>query len=152
MKSYDPDLMNSYSNLTDSDRGPHFSFNGLVESEPITQGNSVPNAKLIDNSPFESTEYTDSINRVSNLVRKFETPKSRPTAKLNIMNPVLSDGTPDKPMETDANTDPNQKEQDLYANTEYIAGSIDVAGPSSDVAGPSSDSRQRTSAIVVDTL
>ncbi|KAL4566077.1 hypothetical protein LXL04_030187 [Taraxacum kok-saghyz] len=57
------------------DCGPHFSFCDLVKSELANSGNPFPKVELIDPTPYENTVYIDSINQVSNLVRKFDQPK-----------------------------------------------------------------------------
>ncbi|KAL4576981.1 hypothetical protein LXL04_013082 [Taraxacum kok-saghyz] len=62
--------LRSQSNLTDSDSGPFFSFGNLIKLSPDSNGNPFPKAELIDNSQFESSVYTDSINRVAKLTRK----------------------------------------------------------------------------------
>ncbi|KAL4569641.1 hypothetical protein LXL04_025283 [Taraxacum kok-saghyz] len=72
MSSLDLDLMNvlpdltnsvSQSNLADSD-------SLAIKLSPDSNGNPFPKAELIDNSQFESSVYTDSINRVAKLTRK----------------------------------------------------------------------------------
>ncbi|KAL4586406.1 hypothetical protein LXL04_011042 [Taraxacum kok-saghyz] len=53
----------SQSNLADSD-------SLAIKLSPDSNGNPFPKAELIDNSQFESSVYTDSINRVAKLTRK----------------------------------------------------------------------------------
>ncbi|KAL4555539.1 hypothetical protein LXL04_038161 [Taraxacum kok-saghyz] len=63
METYDPNLKISQSNLADSD-------SLAIKLSPDWNGNPFPKAELIDNSQFESSLYTDSINRVAKLTRK----------------------------------------------------------------------------------
>ncbi|KAL4561079.1 hypothetical protein LXL04_033241 [Taraxacum kok-saghyz] len=53
----------SQSNLADSD-------SLAIKLSPDSNGNPFPKAELIDNSQFESSVYTDTINRVAKLTRK----------------------------------------------------------------------------------
>ncbi|KAL4569618.1 hypothetical protein LXL04_025260 [Taraxacum kok-saghyz] len=92
METSELNLKNSQPSLTESIRGAFFSFCDLVKSAPATNGNAIPVAELIDSTPLMSTVYTDSINRVSNLVRKFEKPKLQLPVKLNVDNPVIGRG------------------------------------------------------------
>ncbi|KAL4566747.1 hypothetical protein LXL04_030870 [Taraxacum kok-saghyz] len=63
VETYDPNLKISQSNLADSD-------SLAIKLSPGSNGNPFPKAELIDNSQFESSVYTDSINRVAKLTRK----------------------------------------------------------------------------------
>ncbi|KAL4554535.1 hypothetical protein LXL04_039366 [Taraxacum kok-saghyz] len=74
MKITDSNLKNSASDLAAQNRKNHFSFERMVKLVPVSQGNPVLKAELIYKTQFESTPYTDSINCVSNLIRKFEQP------------------------------------------------------------------------------
>ncbi|KAL4567812.1 hypothetical protein LXL04_023407 [Taraxacum kok-saghyz] len=74
MKITDSNLKNSASDLAAQNHENHFSFEQMVKLVPVSQGNPVLKAELIDKTQFESTPYTDSINCVSNLIRKFEQP------------------------------------------------------------------------------
>ncbi|KAL4592990.1 hypothetical protein LXL04_006001 [Taraxacum kok-saghyz] len=139
MSSLDPDLMNRPPDLPDNnrdnqfshiqfasillvwywrllDRNPSqavFSFSGLVKTEEANHGNSVlPSAKLIENSPFESTLYTDSINRIAKLTRNPE---------ITVSSAVSSDNTKlnaDKIMDVDSNGNnaSNPTDRDIFGS------------------------------------
>ncbi|KAL4565537.1 hypothetical protein LXL04_029635 [Taraxacum kok-saghyz] len=72
MKITDSNLKKSASDLAAQNRENHFSFERMVKLVPDSQGNPILKAEIIDKTQFESTPYTDSVNCVSNLIRKFE--------------------------------------------------------------------------------
>ncbi|KAL4558879.1 hypothetical protein LXL04_037083 [Taraxacum kok-saghyz] len=119
MEAYDPELNNSISNfevencdfqyrsVTDfdgktgirdsipsnsanTDLGLRFAFDDLF-TEVASPGNPIPKLELVDNSAFESTVYTDSINRLSNLTRKFENANSKSPVAVCIITRKHSD-------------------------------------------------------------
>ncbi|KAL4584464.1 hypothetical protein LXL04_009066 [Taraxacum kok-saghyz] len=94
MKITDSNLKNSASDLAAQNRENHFSFERMVKLVPVLQG----------------TPYTDSINCVSNLIRKFEQPI------LNIADPVLGDSKSKKPMELDTGVESDQNKQQIYGS------------------------------------
>ncbi|KAL4579060.1 hypothetical protein LXL04_015195 [Taraxacum kok-saghyz] len=63
VETYDPNLKISQSDLADSD-------SLAIKLIPDSNGNPFPKVELIDNSQFESSVYTDNINRVAKLTRK----------------------------------------------------------------------------------
>ncbi|KAL4579682.1 hypothetical protein LXL04_015839 [Taraxacum kok-saghyz] len=110
MKITDSNLKNSASDLAAQNRENHFSFERMVKLVPVSQGNPIRKAELIDKTQFQSTPYTDSINCVSNLIRKFEQPI------LNIADPVLGDSKSEKPMELDTGVESDQNKQQIYGS------------------------------------
>ncbi|KAL4568335.1 hypothetical protein LXL04_023945 [Taraxacum kok-saghyz] len=117
--------------LHDVDREPFFSFKGLVKSEAAIHGNDFPILELVDNSPFKSTLYTDSINRVSKLIRKFEFPISNSPVTLNDSNPELNNVNSDKSMDVDvdvnAGIDSNMTDRDIYGSILDINSNLSIS-------------------------
>ncbi|KAL4592759.1 hypothetical protein LXL04_005763 [Taraxacum kok-saghyz] len=106
MKKFNPDLPEIH-------RKQRFSFSGLVKTEEANHGNSVlPSAKLIDNSPFESTLYTNSINQIAKLTR---------IPEISVSSAVSSDNTKlnaDKIMDVDSNGNnaSNPTDRDIFGS------------------------------------
>ena len=98
--------------IKDGDRGPFFSFQGLVKSGAQIIGIMLPSAELIDKSQFESTVYTDSINRIAKMIKKPE---------ISVSSAVSSDNVklkPGKSMDVDQNEDTvsNSSDRDIYGS------------------------------------
>ncbi|KAL4583041.1 hypothetical protein LXL04_007605 [Taraxacum kok-saghyz] len=116
MSSSGPDSKSIPPDLSEVDRGPFFNFYNLMKFADPIDGKALPCPKLIDNSKFESTLYTDSLNRVAKITRKPEITVSSSSKA------VSEKPNADKPMDVDLIEDSDAKS----SNSEIYGSILDL--------------------------